>query len=348
MRTYSPEFRLEEIIAATSKLERSKSVCIVGAASVGKSNFIAQLQSKLAASHDPQYLPIVLDANLLPVLADDVAQRCWAGHELILHRLYMSAYPFKMLDADAAEILFQTYQRLQDGRNPLYAQMAVRYLELAFKLFFQHGYRIVLLFDEFELFLRQMPLQFFLNLRGLRDMHKSALSYVVFARSTLPRLCERFGLPTADYEPFLELFNDSVQPLGPYNQRDAYAMMQALPNLSISIAKSIYEASGGFAGILRSIIEAVRDDPTVIHHLAFPAALLMHKAIRTECETLLQSLDQQELSLLRLLVSKQDISVDYEAAAELLVLKGIIRLVGDADYIIQPPLLHAYLTSSSS
>lgn len=334
MRSYAPDFRLEETTAILAAVARAKSVSVIGTASIGKSNFVQHLLARLAAVDSPRpVLPVLLDANLLPVMTDDESVRCWAGHELIMHRLYVSAYPFTMLDADA-EVLFQTYQRLQDGRNPLYAHMGVRYLELAFKLFFHRDYHIVLIFDEFESFMQMMPPQFFLHLRGLRDMHKSNLSYITFSRTTLSRLCTRYQLDADTLEPFVELFNDGQMALGPYTFRDAQPMLQAMPN-----TQHIYSITGGFAGLMRAVAEALRSSKLAPSDQITLNALVKHQGVAAECEILMRALDADEREVFRRI--RQGAALRQSEVVDLLINKRLL----DSNLQIQPPLLAEYLTS---
>lgn len=336
MRTYPSDFRSEETNTVLDAVRRARSVSVIGTASVGKSNFVQHLMALMSKTDSNRLLPVLLDANLLPVMSEDESIRCWAGHELIMHRLYVSAYPFTMLDRDA-DVLFQTYQRLQDGRNPLYAHMGVRYLELALNLFFVRGYQIVLIFDEFEAFMQMMPPQFFLNLRGLRDMHKAQLSYVTFSRTTLSRLCSRYQLESDTIEPFVELFNDSQQSLGPYTFRDAQLMLQ---NLTPTIANHIYSVTGGFAGLMRACVEVARVSKT-----SFPSqtiqTLLADRGVRSECEILVRAFDDDERDVIRHILRGTQLSDSSREAAELLITKQLLT----PKFEIQPPLLAAYLTS---
>ena len=105
-------------------------------------------------------------------------------------------------------------------KNPLYAYMGIRYLELGLQFFLRKGIQIVFMFDEFEEMLDQMPVKFFHTLRGLRDNNKQSLSYLTFTRAPLTTLIERKGLDMLKYEPFIELFTDNVYYVGPYNEKD--------------------------------------------------------------------------------------------------------------------------------
>ena len=71
-----------------------------------------------------------------------------------MHRMFLALHPFEML-GDDAQNFYKTYRELQDGTNPLYAYMGLRYFELGLEYFFRRGIQIVFLFDEFEELLPQ-------------------------------------------------------------------------------------------------------------------------------------------------------------------------------------------------
>ena len=146
----------------------------------------------------------------------------------MMHRLFLAFYPFDMLPDAEANRFYETYLALQNGTNPLFTYMALRYFEVGLQFFMRQDYKIVFLFDEFDEMLRQLPVKFFQTLRGIRDANKRNLLYITFTRSPLPTLLERFEIPMLDIEPFIELFNDNVYYVGPYNDKDARKMYNEL------------------------------------------------------------------------------------------------------------------------
>ena len=173
---------------------------------------------------------IIIDPSMLGPLPssasiDSDAIRCWAGYELMMHRLFLAFYPFNNLTAEDARIFYDTYQALQDGTNPLYAYMGLRYFELGLEIFMKQGTQVVFMFDEFEEMLKQLPIKFFLTLRGLRDANKRSVSYLTFTRSPLPQLVKKFDIDALEIEPFTELLNDNIVYVGPYNETDARNMV---------------------------------------------------------------------------------------------------------------------------
>lgn len=351
MRKYSPTFRQEETQRIATRWDKSQSVSVIGVGSIGKSNFLQHLTSQTTldryfGERAQRILPILIDANLLGSLRDDEQFRCWAGYELIMHRLYLAAYPFESLDTDA-NLFFQTYQRLQDGTNPLYAYTGLRYLELGFEFFFRRGYQIILMFDEFELFLKTMPVRFFLNLRGLRDTHKQQLTYTTFSREPLPRLTSRYNIGELDIEPFLELFTDHELYIGPYNAVDALTMAGSLLAGTQSDSQFVYDylvkISGGFAGIMRAAAQLLNSTDLKALDNALLARIVAASSIRTECDTILKALDEDERHILDIAIGRKPANDISQAAVDLLVRKSLLSQNEAGVITVEPPILRAYL-----
>lgn len=144
-------YRTRETTAVLTAWTAGQCVSIVGVGSAGKSNFVQHLASAgsinaRAMDWPDDLLPIIIDANLLgplpePGQPDRNALAFWAGCELMLHRTFMALYPFTSFSEDERATLYQAYEALQDGTNPLYAQLALRYLELGLSVPLLHGLR---------------------------------------------------------------------------------------------------------------------------------------------------------------------------------------------------------------
>jgi hypothetical protein len=209
---------------------------------------------------------IIIDPSLLGPLPSDSPDaeqiRCWAGYELMMHRLFLAFYPFDILGENDGRMFYETYQTLQDGTNPLYAYMGLRYFELGLELFMKRGVQIVFMFDEFEEMLRELPVKFFLTLRGIRDSNKNQLSYLTFTRASIPDVSQSLGIHPLDIEPFAELFNDSVYYVGPYNETDARRMLEGLARRNERsyddyTLNFLLWATGRYAGLLRASFRAL-------------------------------------------------------------------------------------------
>jgi hypothetical protein len=284
----------------------------------------------------------------LPSSGDNLDQvRCWAAYELMMHRLFMAFYPFKVLDQEDARLFYDTYQTLQDGSNPLYAYMALRYFELGLEFFMRRGIKIVFMFDEFEDFLRLMPVKFFLTLRGLRDANKRQLSFLTFTRSPLPVM-----------EPFIELFTDNVCYVGPYNEADSVRMVEELINrnqksLNRSEVEFLLWSTGRYAGLIRAafrVIDSLGLSDSRFQQEAEPALhqLSLKLPIRAECKTLWLSLSHPEKYILKAVarLASYTTSAETEQAVTSLVQKRLLRVDRIGHKLeIDPPVFRAFILS---
>ena len=156
------EFRQQEVGYVMERWRASDSSSLVGVGSVGKSNLLQHLAQPEVQSFymkdvagGKKFKAIIIDPALIGPLPgtnnpDMEPIRCWAGYELLMHRLFLSFYPFEDLPPDDARVFYETYQALQDGSNPIYAYMGLRYFELGLEIFMKQGIQIVFMFDEFE------------------------------------------------------------------------------------------------------------------------------------------------------------------------------------------------------
>lgn len=367
-RQYPLEFRREEVAQILRCWDASEAASVVGIGSVGKSNLIQHLarpevkQTVLGAQSDSTYV-VVVDANMLgplpsPSLPESQQFRVWAGFELIMHRIFLALYPFPQLPQEEAKRFYDAYQMLQDGNNPLFSYMGVRYLELGLEYFLRKNLKIVLVFDEFEELLRQMPPKFFQILRGLRDSHKSNFIYTVFSRSPIPVLVERYGMPLLDMEPFVELFTDNVIYVGPYNEADGRQMLatisrrrdKTLPELANAL---LLEATGRFAGLLRggfnALAEANITDWGTYNAESVAEVLIANQAVKTECASIWTGLNRSEQYVLKAVAKLHPytVSAETELAVSMLVQKRLLRVNrADKQLVIEPPVFRQYVRSN--
>lgn len=363
MRKHPPNFRKEEIREVMTRFKAAESASLVGVGSVGKSNLLHHILDRDTISYylgerADKFYTVMIDPNLLGPTADEsVRFKCWAGYELLMHRMFLALHPFEMLGEDAQNF-YKTYRELQDGTNPLFDYMGLRYFELGLEYFFRRNIQIVFLFDEFEELLRTMPIKFFHALRGLRDNHKSQLSFLTFSREPVPILIEKMGLDSLAIEPFTELFTDNVYYVGPYNFEDASAMIKSLikrnPNTRYSndAIQFLMSATGQFAGIMRAgfrELEMLGDiGPADMDNTRLIERMANRTRVRAECETIWKSLTESEQYLLESVVKRQPESVDDEAerAISLLVQKHLLRVNRHSQTLeIQPPVFSVYVNS---
>jgi len=370
MRKQHLRFRLEEVKYITRRWKSSEHISLVGVGSVGKSNLLHHLTDKdvhteyLKESAE-QFGTIMIAPYFLgplPTDGNNVDQyKCWAGLELIMHRLYMTFYPFEFLDEEDAQRFFELYQALQNGNNPIFAYMGLRYLELGLKILFDNGIRIVLMFDEFDEFLSTMPPKFFQILRGLRDSYKYKLTFLTFTRSTLPVLVDRLDIDYYLIEPFIELFTDNVLYVGPYSDEDALSMLNILVKRQPEqkypehVLKFLLYASGKFAGIMRASLRVLDNlgqiqsedihDENLIHKLS------QRSSIRTESKTIWLSLSPIEQHVLKA-VAQLEIYNDtdiFNDAIKMLLQKRLLTINRNTETLtIAPPIFRHFIQTDPS
>lgn len=365
------DFRKEEVSYVMQRWRAGDSCSLVGVGSVGKSNLLQHLanpqvqKTYINITHSSDFKAIIIDPNMLgplPQTGDDIDQvRCWAGYELMMHRLFMAFYPFEGLSKEDAQRFYEIYQALQDGTNPLYAYMGLRYFELGLDFFTRRGVRIVFMFDEFEDMLRHMPVKFFQTLRGLRDANKRHLSYLTFTRSPLPALVKQMDMPLLEMEPFVELFTDSLYYVGPYNDADARRMAENLmsrnqknyPEVTIEF---LMWSTGCYAGLMRAafrILDALGSiDATSMMNDELVRKMVLRRPVRIECETLwlsLSDIEKQTLKMVARLIPHQS-SPQTDEAVAMLVQKRLLHVDaaagGNGVLRIEPPVFRAYVASN--
>jgi hypothetical protein len=281
--------------------------------------------------------------------------RCWAGYELMMHRLFLAFYPFDMLSDTEATRFYETYLALQNGTNPLFTYMALRYFEMGLQFFVRQGYKVAFLFDEFDEMLKQLPVKFYQTLRGIRDANKRNLVYLTFTRSPLPTLVERYELPALDIEPFVELFNDNVHYVGPYNDKDARKMYDELTSrrqktYPDAVRDMLLQTTGRYAGLLRAgfaALEELGTPPLSVDALA--EVLATRSAIRTECRTIWTSLNRSEQYVLKAVarLTPYNVSAETELAVTMLVQKRLLRLDQSQKRLeIQPPVFRVFVATN--
>ncbi len=370
-RKFRVEFRQQEVGHVMERWRASDSCSLVGVGSVGKSNLMQHLadpdvqKAYMKETKVQLFKAIIIDPSLLvplPQLQDANSEqiRCWAGYELLMHRLFLSFYQSNMLNDQEAARLTEIYQSLQNGNNPLYAYMGLRYFELGLELFMRKNIHIVFMFDEFEEMFKQLPVKFFLTLRGLRDANKKQLSYLTFTRSPIPAIIEREGIDQLAIEQFSELFTDNVFYVGPYSDVDAREMVENLTGRNQKkydeyAVNFLLWATGRFAGLLRAgfrVLDSLKNlnpSTTMTKGDQLAAQIAKKKPVRIECRTIWTSLMDSEKYVLKAaagLVGFQR-SDDVDEAVEMLVQKSLLTIDAENRLTIEPPVFRAFVTSDS-
>lgn len=357
------QYREAETRYILGKLNSGSSCALVGVGSVGKSNLLRHLlrpdvqQFYLGTDAESLHMIFIDPNNMLdplPPIAGSSHPTSWAGYEIMTHRLFRHFQPmFGSLPPEVVEELYEVYQSLQDGSNPLTAHVGLRYLEHSIDLMIRQGTRLVFVFDEFEEMLRELPTKFFRTLRGLRDDYKYELMYVTVTRKALPDLITDASYDYDALEPFIELFSDNTRYIGSYSLRDAADIVQQLMERNgvsypATIQDLLIKISGGHAGLLRSgfsvaneLIEGLDEDEAA-------ERLIRYRAVQTESHTIWLSLNDREQDILRSLMSNRRDLVDPRSVeVRTLAEKQLVKKGGDW-MSVSPPLFSAYLKTQVS
>jgi hypothetical protein len=356
------DFRHEDVGYVMQRWKSGTSCALAGIGSIGKSNLLHHLANTEVHAHyfgdnAQQLLTVIVDANMLGSLPGDTDNeplRCWAGYELMMHRLYLALYEFQGLSDDDAQQFYNLYQALQDGTNPLYAYMGLRYFELGIEIFMRRDIKVIFMFDEFEVMLQNLPTKFFQTLRGLRDSNKRNLLYLTFTRSPLETLVSHYNIPMLDIEPFIELFNDNLRYVGAYNEHDANAMLNDLSRRSgkaypETLNKTLLHITGRSAGLLRASFHALEDvnaNPAALSTDSLVERLILRAGVRAECKTIWASLNpsEQQVLMAAARIAPYSPNEETEQAVTMLVKKGLLRLASNPQQlIIEPILFHRFV-----
>lgn len=366
-RKFRIEFRQQEVGHVMERWRASDSCSLVGVGSVGKSNLMQHLadsdiqKAYMKEAKVQLFKAIIIDPSLLVPLSKETSSdefKCWAGYELMMHRLFLAFYQSNMLNDQEEARLTEIYQSLQNGNNPLYASMGLRYFELGLEVFMRKGIHIVFMFDEFEEMLKELPVKFFLTLRGLRDTNKKQLSYLTFTRSPLPAIIERENIDPLKIEQFAELFTDNVYYVGPYSEVDAREMVDNLSGRNQKkyddyAVNFLLWATGRFAGLLRAgfrVMDTMKNlnaSSIMTKSENLVAQIAKKKPVRIECRTIWTSLMDSEKFVLKsaagLATFKRSDEIDE--AVEMLVQKSLLSIDSENKLNIEPPVFRAYVAS---
>ncbi len=361
------DYRQEEVGRIMERWRAAESCSLVGVGSIGKSNLMQHLanprvqQEYMKETNVANFKAIIIDPSMLGPMPpkSDEQIACWVGYELMMHRLFLAFHQSELLTEREMARFIEIYETLQDGSNPLYAYMGLRYFELGLDVLMNKGIQIVFMFDEFEEMIRNMPIKFFLTLRGLRDSNKKQLSYLTFTRTPLPAVIEKESIDPLKIEEFVELFTDNVFYIGPYNPKDAHRMVEDLTqrnnkNYEDYVKEFLIWATGGFAGLLRASFRMLDSLPALnlsevmTKGLSLAEQLAEKQPVRAECNTIWGSLSETERYVLKAATGKltsfqRDAKTDR--AAEYLVRKKLLRSQdSDSQMAIHPPIFHFFVT----
>ncbi len=369
-RTLPIDFRQQDVGRIMDRWRAVESCSLVGVGSVGKSNLLQHLANPqvqgayMKEAKVKQFKAILVDPSLMAPLPqrsspDSDLMRCWAGYELLMHRLFMAFHDAGVLDPEEKQRFYETYQQLQNGANPLFAYMGLRYFEHGLEFFLRRGFHIVFMFDEFEELLRNLPVKFFLTLRGLRDANKTQLSYLTFTRMPLPAILSKENIEPLAIEQFVELFNDNTYFIGPYTDMDARRMVADLRARNQAeydeyTINFLLWATGCFAGLLRAGFRSIETLPDLSPSAVMTRsdALASHLAalppVQTECNTIWMSLSEAEKLVLKVTSDLPPFNSSKlpAAAVQLLARKSLLKVDEDGSLHVEPPVFKHFISQN--
>jgi hypothetical protein len=161
-------------------------------------------------------------------------------------------------------------------------------------------------------------------------------------------------------EPFTELFTDNTYYVGPYNKKDARAMIDRLMKRNQKtyppyVVEFLLHVSGGFAGILRASFRVVTrmDDiaPADVQETRFVNHIARKRPVYAECETIWHSLTPIEQEVLKAVAHliPENVTADTELAISLLVQKRLLKIDDRGRSLqIMPPVFEQFVQTDPS
>ena len=260
---YPLEYRSEIVQPVLTAVAGGSSVCIAGLAGVGKSNLTKFLAQSAVLGH---YLP------------QSIAQEM---HVLVVHCRPGTQASSSFYAAMLNEL--QTVAETVRYSLPIPQQTVTAYdVRKAIKhLCEQARQRIVFVLDEFECLIQHQPLEFFEELRNLRDEVRTTnrFAYVTITHR-LPHRVQ--GNQRFENSKLFDLLRSNIYALGPYSPPDALGMLNALAAAQDMTVERDYllrigEAAGGHSGIMRAVFETIRTECK--GNFAVPSPRLKHFAV---------------------------------------------------------------------
>jgi len=375
-RPFTTTFRDKPLRYIFRNILTGDAISIVGMGTVGKSHLITHFSDRKDVQY--HYIPLMggevkgvspedvlfvrIDPNALldthTLEGTQPIAPSWAGFELVFSRLLLAAQRNR-LHNDVIELLQNHYVTLNDLTH-MRSVAALRHLERGIRAVLEGPHakkRLVFVFDQFEEILRYMPLNFFTNLRSLRDEFRYHLIYIVASRIELAKSVD--PEVSESYESFIELFQHPLY-LGPCraeeDQTEVFAYLQSRrragrPALHRRIQQRMLWATGGHSGILRTCFNRISYFGDIANDDELLDQLLNDANIRRECAIILRSCTGAEQETLLHVADemKKHHRVAYAKfpdrgdTLQTLYNKYIFDVEDGAYIRIEPPLLYAYL-----
>jgi hypothetical protein len=190
----------------------------------------------------------------------------------------------------------------------------------------ERGRRVVIALDEFDRAMLGLPGETLRALRGVRDEHKTAVSYLLGVRREPAALAAGRAGGVAEAAKFAELFQHHTFPVKPYSRQDAQDLMRrksaaSLEALSADEEVALFRLTGGHAKLLVAALVALESR----RHLPWPE---IERGLRADpflvevCAEIWAGLDPAEQAALRLLAAERGPEIPPEDLARV-KLKGL-------------------------
>lgn len=288
---YPLDFRSEIVEPLLATVTQGSSVCVVGLAGAGKSNLAKFLgQPEVLRRYLPESIAQEVHAPVIHCRPG--TQSSATFYRGVLHELQSVArkvgHPLHTEGSHSEASAFDV-------------RAAVKELcETAQQ-------RIVLVLDEFECLIQHQPLEFFEDLRNIRDEVRTTNRFAYVA--TTHRLPHRVvGNQRFENSKFYELLRNEMYALGPYRAADAMSMLDALAareNLTIDrgYLERVRVAAGGHSEIMRAIFDTIKPNFGVASPRLAQLAAGREGAVYAACEKLWLHLHSSERAALRTLAT---------------------------------------------
>jgi hypothetical protein len=231
-------------------IRAGRSCAVVGVCGTGLSNalrFVAERRvienhlNPLAAST----LPVYLETGWLTQPADLYRE--------LIRQIGRAAEAFRFPRADRTALHYLG-QQLDQAAAP--DELLSKTVRLVCRT---PQHRLILILDEFDRPLQQLPGGTLRRLRQLRDEHKLRLCYLVGVHRELAPLAGRRAAPDEAVNKFTELFDEDTYPLRPYNRADAHDMLirktfHWRQRLTPDDEDRLYRLTGGHAKLLAAVL----------------------------------------------------------------------------------------------
>lgn len=364
----NPLYRAELSLKVFQKIIEGESISVISVPGNGKTHWQEHIQqpqvqdvllgegflnSKLTSQ---SLLFITLDANGLGEISAGLP-KSWAGIDLFLRSLYWAVIESHLPDADTiAAYIVESLKKIgnKDNHGP----------ERAFGILEQTVYyvyrnipheqaRLIIIFEEPELWFDKMPDEFFLNMRYLRDKLRYKLVFIMVARQSAEEVTRAKNRYDA-LESFIEIFRQPMV-LGMYNEHDFHEMLDQLakrkrpagwefPPKSKEI---LYWCVGGHGSLTRTCFEHLDVIAHAKSHEALLGAFLEVEKVRSECATLYNGLTEAEKHILCTVIDDKRALAKIKPAdkptVQLLIEKGLLDKDAMGDSTVLPVLFRRYI-----